>query len=212
MLCVFEKFTDDKFQGIILINAWLACDVLWVIYTLQQCNAVSGLLLKVWSYKFIRRLSTHYISDNGHTPLNSVLNFDRCMCGRLKLQHPSKPESTVRVAYPVQRWSVSQHTEASPTDAYGTIEFQGGPHPTKAEVPTTLHSSHFAGILQNLMIIFHPCLAGNLPMVKHRTSRAIISKIVTGRPECFFIGLHWCSRIDYEICIECGSIKRGISC
>ena len=57
------------------------------------------------------------------------------MCGRLKLSHPVKPEiSAIRVAYPAQKWSVSQHTEASPTDAYGIIEFQGGPHPTKAQV------------------------------------------------------------------------------
>ena len=56
------------------------------------------------------------------------------MCGRLKLSHPVKPESAVRVTYPVHKWSVTQHTEVSPTDAYGIIEFQGGPHPTKAQV------------------------------------------------------------------------------
>ena len=33
-----------------------------------------------------------------------------------------------------EKWSVQQHTELIPTDAYGTIEFQGGPHPTKAQV------------------------------------------------------------------------------
>ena len=32
------------------------------------------------------------------------------------------------------RWSVDWHTELSPTDAFGTIEFQGGPHPNKAQV------------------------------------------------------------------------------
>ena len=32
------------------------------------------------------------------------------------------------------KWNVSVHTELQPTDAYGTIEFQGGPHPTKAQV------------------------------------------------------------------------------
>lgn len=28
----------------------------------------------------------------------------------------------------------TKHTRAQPTDAYGTIEFQGGAHPTKAQV------------------------------------------------------------------------------
>lgn len=32
------------------------------------------------------------------------------------------------------QWSPGKNTRASATDAYGTIEFQGGPHPTKAEV------------------------------------------------------------------------------
>jgi len=31
-------------------------------------------------------------------------------------------------------WSSLKHTVVSATDAYGTIEFQGGPHPTKAQV------------------------------------------------------------------------------
>lgn len=33
-----------------------------------------------------------------------------------------------------ETWSPVKHTILSPTDAYGTIEFQGGPHPTKAQV------------------------------------------------------------------------------
>jgi len=32
-----------------------------------------------------------------------------------------------------QQWTPSRHTQSSPTDAYGTIEFQGGPHPNKAQ-------------------------------------------------------------------------------
>lgn len=31
-------------------------------------------------------------------------------------------------------WLHYKHTRTHPTDAYGTIEFQGGPHPTKAQV------------------------------------------------------------------------------
>ena len=58
-----------------------------------------------------------------------------CVCGRLKMAHTSKPDtSAMRVTYPDQRWSVARNTETAPTDAYGTIEFLGGPHPTKAQV------------------------------------------------------------------------------
>uniref|UniRef100_A0A914HV67 Uncharacterized protein n=1 Tax=Globodera rostochiensis TaxID=31243 RepID=A0A914HV67_GLORO len=32
-----------------------------------------------------------------------------------------------------KRWSIHRHTNLAPTDAYGTIEFQGGPHPFKAQ-------------------------------------------------------------------------------
>jgi len=61
--------------------------------------------------------------------------IDSCVCGRLKLSHVSKSDvSAMRVTYPDQRWSVTRNTETAPTDAYGTIEFLGGPHPTKAQV------------------------------------------------------------------------------
>lgn len=35
-------------------------------------------------------------------------------------------------------WQPQKHTRPQPTDAYGTIEFQGGAHPTKAQVGTYL--------------------------------------------------------------------------
>jgi len=33
-----------------------------------------------------------------------------------------------------EKWSVAKHTQATPTDAYGIIEFQGGGHVNKAMV------------------------------------------------------------------------------
>ncbi|KIH67285.1 hypothetical protein ANCDUO_02385 [Ancylostoma duodenale] len=32
-----------------------------------------------------------------------------------------------------ERWSLKKHTISLPTNAFGTIEFQGGPHPHKAQ-------------------------------------------------------------------------------
>ncbi|XP_010133830.1 PREDICTED: transient receptor potential cation channel subfamily M member 3-like, partial [Buceros rhinoceros silvestris] len=68
----------------------------------------------------------------------------RCCCGRLIGQHvgltPSisviqneKNEGRLtRNDIQSEKWSISKHTQLSPTDAFGTIEFQGGGHSNKA--------------------------------------------------------------------------------
>ncbi|XP_049488642.1 transient receptor potential cation channel subfamily M member 3 [Panthera uncia] len=68
----------------------------------------------------------------------------RCCCGRLIGQHvgltPSvsvlqneKNQSRLsRNDIQSEKWSISKHTQLSPTDAFGTIEFQGGGHSNKA--------------------------------------------------------------------------------
>lgn len=40
-------------------------------------------------------------------------------------------------------WHPQKHTRAHPTDAYGTIEFQGSAHPTKAQVHDWKISGNF---------------------------------------------------------------------
>ncbi|KAL2091960.1 hypothetical protein ACEWY4_011758 [Coilia grayii] len=67
----------------------------------------------------------------------------RCCCGRLIGQHvglpPSissnqndKSERLPKNDSLSEKWSISKHTQLSPTDAFGTIEFQGGGHSNKA--------------------------------------------------------------------------------
>ncbi|XP_044056536.1 transient receptor potential cation channel subfamily M member 1-like isoform X2 [Siniperca chuatsi] len=64
----------------------------------------------------------------------------RCSCGQLVTQHTSVPlgareEGAPLVqleVQPAERWSPLKHTQTSPTDAYGVIEFQGGGHVNKA--------------------------------------------------------------------------------
>ncbi|KAK6306628.1 hypothetical protein J4Q44_G00235530 [Coregonus suidteri] len=67
----------------------------------------------------------------------------RCCCGRLIGQHVGLPpgisssqnDKAERLAKNdslSEKWSVSKHTQLSPTDAFGTIEFQGGGHSNKA--------------------------------------------------------------------------------
>lgn len=71
----------------------------------------------------------------------------RCCCGRLVRQHVGftaslatkysdvklgeNPSLSSAVA---EEWSVEKHTEASPCDAYGVINFQGGSHSYRAKV------------------------------------------------------------------------------
>ncbi|XP_076592281.1 transient receptor potential cation channel subfamily M member 1-like isoform X1 [Chaetodon auriga] len=64
----------------------------------------------------------------------------RCSCGQLVTQHTSIPpvakeEGAPLVqleVQPTERWSPQKHTQTSPTDAYGVIEFQGGGQVNKA--------------------------------------------------------------------------------
>ncbi len=73
------------------------------------------------------------------------LLLSRCCCGRLIGQHVGLPpgisssqnDKAERLAKNdslSEKWSISKHTQLSPTDAFGTIEFQGGGHSNKAMV------------------------------------------------------------------------------
>lgn len=42
--------------------------------------------------------------------------------------------SSAAAAAAAEEWSVEKHTEASPCDAYGVINFQGGSHSYRAKV------------------------------------------------------------------------------
>ncbi|XP_073692319.1 transient receptor potential cation channel subfamily M member 1a [Garra rufa] len=67
---------------------------------------------------------------------------NKCSCGQLVNQHVAiLPGSTnksteegqgVQYEPPQEKWSVAKHTQATPTDAYGIVEFQGGGHINKA--------------------------------------------------------------------------------
>ncbi|KAJ8247905.1 hypothetical protein GJAV_G00251900 [Gymnothorax javanicus] len=68
----------------------------------------------------------------------------QCCCGKLVSDHTAiLPGSTtkktseessqiVQAEAPAEKWSVVRHTQATPTDAYGIVEFQGGGHANKA--------------------------------------------------------------------------------
>uniref|UniRef100_A0A8C2ILM7 Transient receptor potential cation channel, subfamily M, member 1b n=1 Tax=Cyprinus carpio TaxID=7962 RepID=A0A8C2ILM7_CYPCA len=88
-----------------------------------------------------RNILLHAIKQT--STITSAVIFLRCACGYLVTQHtaiaagavtnkPSEENKLVQVDPPQEKWSVVKHTQTVPTDAYGTIEFQGGGFINKA--------------------------------------------------------------------------------
>ncbi|KAK4317577.1 hypothetical protein Pmani_011358 [Petrolisthes manimaculis] len=73
----------------------------------------------------------------------------RCCCGQLWQFHRDGSPATLRHGEDLH-WSPSRHTHLLPTDAYGTLEFQGGAHPTKAQYLRLSHDTRPEHILQLL--------------------------------------------------------------
>ncbi|XP_055688814.1 transient receptor potential cation channel trpm isoform X3 [Lutzomyia longipalpis] len=98
-------------------------------------------------FSSLMELSARDLSKEQHTPRSWIeANFqkrecikfipnpkdeERCCCGQARLTHPVL--AGVDVGSPTDVWVPFKHTRSHPTDAYGTIEFQGGAHPTKAQ-------------------------------------------------------------------------------
>ncbi|XP_053319736.1 transient receptor potential cation channel subfamily M member 7 [Spea bombifrons] len=85
----------------------------------------------------------------------------RCCCGRLVRQHACFTAS-VAMKYSdlklgenfvddLEEWSVEKHTEESPTDAFGVINFQGGSHSYRAKYVRLSYDSKPEAILQLLL-------------------------------------------------------------
>uniref|UniRef100_A0A8C3N534 Transient receptor potential cation channel subfamily M member 3 n=1 Tax=Geospiza parvula TaxID=87175 RepID=A0A8C3N534_GEOPR len=94
---------------------------------------------KAWIEKTFSKRECIYIIANNKDSLHILTS--RCCCGQLINQHIPPPpsitankneEETKQVEAQPEKWSVSKHTQAYPTDAYGNLEFQGGGHSNKA--------------------------------------------------------------------------------
>uniref|UniRef100_A0A3B1JAT9 non-specific serine/threonine protein kinase n=1 Tax=Astyanax mexicanus TaxID=7994 RepID=A0A3B1JAT9_ASTMX len=84
----------------------------------------------------------------------------RCCCGRLVRQHVGFTASLAmkysdmklgEAQPPHEEWSVENHTEQSPTDAYGIINFQGGSHSYRAKYVRLSHDSRPEAILRLML-------------------------------------------------------------
>ncbi|XP_057684456.1 transient receptor potential cation channel subfamily M member 7 isoform X2 [Corythoichthys intestinalis] len=92
----------------------------------------------------------------------------RCCCGRLVRQHVGftaslankysdvkTAEGSGRAALELEEWSVEKHTEASPTDAYGVVNFQGGSHSYRAKYVRLSYDSRPESILRLMLKEWH---------------------------------------------------------
>ncbi|XP_076624685.1 transient receptor potential cation channel, subfamily M isoform X8 [Colletes latitarsis] len=85
-----------------------------------------------------------------------VITTSRCCCGYSYTHHcgtgadvQSYTASNTKEK-DREQWSPGKNTRPFPTDAYGTIEFQGGPHPTKAQYVRLAHDTRPEPIVQLL--------------------------------------------------------------
>lgn len=111
-------------------------------HTFIQCLRASAFILAA--------LNSHHFPIRNCTFCNLIFHCyfcfpSRCCCGRLIGQHVGLPpgisssqndkaERLTKNDSLSEKWSISKHTQLSPTDAFGTIEFQGGGHSNKAMV------------------------------------------------------------------------------
>lgn len=88
--------------------------------------------------------------------------YCRCCCGNSYTHHCGtgadvQSYTAGEIKEKDREWSPGKNTRHLPTDAYGTIEFQGGPHPTKAQVHiiflTHYSSSHYHVVIIIIMRI-----------------------------------------------------------
>uniref|UniRef100_A0A8C7W4I3 Transient receptor potential cation channel, subfamily M, member 1b n=1 Tax=Oncorhynchus mykiss TaxID=8022 RepID=A0A8C7W4I3_ONCMY len=136
---------------------------------------------------------------------NIALSPGRCSCGQLITQHVVIPlgaltnklseenHQLVQIDPPQQeRWSVAKNTQTSPTDAFGTIDFQGGGLINKAMYIRVSHDSKPDNLLQlmvkdwqlelpNLLISIHGGLQNFdlQPKLKQVLGKGLIKAAVT---------------------------------
>ncbi|KAK2920508.1 hypothetical protein Q8A73_002712 [Channa argus] len=98
----------------------------------RSASSVSQKIQRAWIEKTFQKRDCIQII--------STKDPSRCSCGQLVTQHiaitPGAKDEEVSLVQlevqPADRWSAFKHTQTSPTDAYGVIEFQGGGHVNKA--------------------------------------------------------------------------------
>ncbi|XP_018432207.1 PREDICTED: transient receptor potential cation channel subfamily M member 7 [Nanorana parkeri] len=122
---------------------------------------------KSWIENSFRKRECIYIIPSSKDPHRCLPGCQicqqlvRCCCGRLVRQHACFTAS-VAMKYSdlklgenftgeQEEWSVEKHTEESPTDAYGVINFQGGSHSYRAKYARLSYDTRPETILQLML-------------------------------------------------------------
>lgn len=85
-----------------------------------------------------------------------VITTSRCCCGHSYTHHCGNGadvqsySNSIATEQEREQWIPGKNTRSSATDAYGTIEFQGLPHPTKAQYVRLAHDTRPEPIVQLL--------------------------------------------------------------
>lgn len=79
---------------------------------------------------FSKRDCARFVASAKETA-TSGKEANQCACGEKRAYH--KSHGVTSVGEPGEVWAPAHHTVSSPTDAFGTIDFLGGPHPNKAQ-------------------------------------------------------------------------------
>ncbi|XP_076339242.1 transient receptor potential cation channel trpm-like isoform X2 [Tachypleus tridentatus] len=91
--------------------------------------------------------------------ITSGKDTSRCGCGQtlqshtIQASHSTGAQSLYSVTSAISNgdhWASSRHTQTYPTDAFGIIEFQGSPHPLKAQYVRLSHDTRPELVLQLL--------------------------------------------------------------
>ncbi|XP_061384201.1 transient receptor potential cation channel trpm isoform X4 [Danaus plexippus] len=108
-------------------------------YTQKPCKTIAKKTTRSWiESTFQKRECKCFVP--------SAKDEHVCWCGLSRTAHGAN----IPVAPPGEAWVPQRHTQAGPTDAYGTVEFQGGPHPTKAQYVRLSHDTRPDLIVQLL--------------------------------------------------------------
>uniref|UniRef100_A0A336KEI0 CSON007033 protein n=1 Tax=Culicoides sonorensis TaxID=179676 RepID=A0A336KEI0_CULSO len=112
------------YSGIFQLSKWLYMPQDWLSHFSQNRESIIGRTARSWiEANFQKRECIKFVP--------SVKDLDKCCCGQSRITHPVVPG--IEIGSPGDVWLAHKHTRPHPTDAYGTIEFQGGAHPTKAQ-------------------------------------------------------------------------------
>lgn len=108
----------------------------WILISVGRIPCRHSLVFCLWLF-FLQTLADCslclLVCSVGEICLLKSFSFVfRCCCGRTNPQHGLNVKIAETPTNEI--WLPSKHTQPSPTDAYGTLEFQGGPHPSKAQV------------------------------------------------------------------------------